>query len=153
MSFNDDACPICFRDYGFQPDGSFLVKDSPNRLANFHDGFKSNDECIKCNHWVCIDCVKEQFNNSRSQEQPTRICCPICRVDWTNFVYMRAKEERWNKKQKIFRNVIDIEIQGYHHIVELKSIKPFNMSRYELSEIVFRVIRQTLENRDIMLEH
>ena len=72
MSEDDDECPISFEKYGYgdREDGYFLIKD----------GKINNEDTDICNHFICVNCCAEMWN----QEE---IRCPICREDWTEWMH------------------------------------------------------------------
>lgn len=49
----DESCPICYIDYGAQPDGSFLCRDG---LINSDCG------TVACKHFCCVSCLQKMRN-------------------------------------------------------------------------------------------
>lgn len=76
----DNECPICFRTYGEQSDGSFLCKD----------GKVNSDDAENCQHYCCVDCIQTMYENSRKsfilKESCSCVHCPLCREDWTSWI-------------------------------------------------------------------
>ena len=72
MSETDTNCPICYNQYGNQPDGKFICKD----------GIKNSDFSENCNccHYICVDCCETLSHIN------TVILCPLCREDWTDWI-------------------------------------------------------------------
>ena len=71
---NDIVCPICYKQYGEQPDGDFLCMDG---IQNSEYGKYSN-----CRHWFCVDCINEIY----LQDNYT-VFCPLCREDITDWIF------------------------------------------------------------------
>ena len=67
-----EECPICYKQYGEQEDGSFLTKDG-----------KKNSCCAEeCSHYICYECCW------RLAKQDI-VLCPLCREDWTDWIHSR----------------------------------------------------------------
>ena len=70
MSDKDTECCLCYESYGNQPNGTWLCMD----------GIKNSFFDIQCNHWFCVKCIYKM------KKQPTPWLCPLCRLDWTEFI-------------------------------------------------------------------
>jgi len=70
-----NECPICYKYYGEQEDGSFLTKDGKN----------NSDYAEVCKHYVCYQCCWKL-----SKEEHVK--CPLCREDWTEWIHSHYTE-------------------------------------------------------------
>ena len=66
---NQDECPICYKTYGIQHDGSFLCKD----------GKHNSDYAESCKHYICTECC---YQLSKQKN----VKCPMCREDWDEWL-------------------------------------------------------------------
>jgi hypothetical protein len=77
-----DECPICYRTYGEQHDGSFLCKD----------GKDNSDYSDVCQHYICVECC------TVLAEQET-VSCPLCREDWANWIHSHYPDEESGEEE------------------------------------------------------
>ena len=68
----EEACPICFVNYGQQDDEdeTFICKDGKN----------NSFFVTSCKHFCCVICIRKM-----SEQEEVR--CPICREDWTEWCH------------------------------------------------------------------
>ena len=71
-----EECPICYKSYGNQEDGSFLAKD----------GKDNSDYAEVCKHYVCYQCCWKLSKQDI-------VLCPLCREDWTDWIHTHYTEE------------------------------------------------------------
>lgn len=84
MSESDDSCPICFEEYGKQPDGGFLCQDGKHN-SNFAEN---------CTHYFCVRCIRKMVIIGRCSCGSLKITqCPMCREDWTEYLESHYRSE------------------------------------------------------------
>lgn len=71
----EEDCPICYKYYGNQEDGSFLTKD----------GKDNSGYAEVCKHYVCHECCWKLSKQDN-------IACPLCREDWTDWIHTHYTE-------------------------------------------------------------
>lgn len=70
---SDNSCPVCFEPYvrGERP---------KHGKCNTDHGINS-----KCQHYICYDCCLSLGRIVQNEDRP--VTCPMCREDWTAFVW------------------------------------------------------------------
>ena len=110
-----ESCPVCLEEYGKQNDGTFLLKDGLCN-SNCKKTSKYCEDGFECKHFVCVKCCEQLYekwytDNYNPWNKIGKIPCPMCRVDWFNFLKSRSSSGAYEGYDDCIENPNPTEIE------------------------------------------
>jgi hypothetical protein len=99
---NEPVCDYCSECYGYNAYG---------RESSAIIEVKENIDCVECHsvgikgalqpacdHWICLECFKEQDRKSRFEDKPQHAKCKECGADWDDNI-------KWCARKNLEKNI------------------------------------------------